>query len=269
MSKNAAAPEVTSPEPEVNSPTTPPWLWTIVGVIVLVALAGGGIAGFEFGRQYEREHSTGSCAYQDTYWLLGASLVDRSQEVYWENIAVDGPADTAGIKEGDRLVAIDGEAINTSRQARNILKGYSVGEQVNLTVERKNRFEQYYIILGHIYPCPVAPTYPPVIIAPPPQPPDTYEDARLGVYYRTIQSDDPFAVNNGALIITVWSDSPAENAGLEAADIITKVGSRSLTRSYTLADALDRYSVGDRVSLSVWDHRTGNIVKLSVRLNSQ
>jgi len=107
------------------------------------------------------------------------------------------------------------------------------------------------------------------VITWPPQPPDTYGDARLGVYYRTIQSGDPFAVSNGALIITVWSGSAAEDAGLEAADIVTRVGSRNLTRSYTLADALDRYSAGDNVSLSVWDHRTGNIVKLSAWLSSQ
>ncbi len=169
-------------------------------------------------------------------------------------------------------MAIADQPVNKASDARSMLEGYGAGSQVNLTVERNNRFEQHIIMLGYIYPypCPVVPpTYPPVIIVPPPQPSDTFSEARLGVYYRTIQPRDPFAVIDGALIITVWSGSPAEKAGLEAADIVTRVGGQRLTRGYTLGDALDRYSAGDRVSLGVWDHRTGKTVTLWVTLGSQ
>jgi S1-C subfamily serine protease len=260
--------DIASPAPQASS-TSPSWLWTAVGVIVLVALAGGGIAGFEYGRRYERENGAGPCTYQDTYWLLGARLADRDQAVYWESIASDSPAEAAGIEEGDRLVAIGDQPVNKASEARSIFEGYGAGSQITLTIERHNRFEQRIIMLGYIYPCPVIPpTYPPVIVVPPPQPSDTYSDARMGVYYRTIQAGDPFAVSDGALIITVWSGSPAEKSGLEAADIVTKVGNRKLTRSYTLDDALDRYFAGDRVSLSVWDRRTGNITTLWVTLGS-
>lgn len=270
MSKKIASPVADPDAPETSTPTTPSWLWTVVGVIVLVALAGGGIVGFEYGRQYERENGAGPCTYQDTYWLLGALLVDRDQAVYWDSIASGGPADAAGIEEEDRLVAIADQPVNKAGEARSLLEGYGAGSQITLTIERNKRFEQHIIMLGYIYPCPViSPTYPPLIIVPPPQPSDTFSDARLGVYYRTIQPGDPFAVSDGALIITVWSGSPAEKARLEASDIITKVGSRWLTRSYTLDDALDRYSVGDRVSLGVWDHRTGKTVTLWVTLGNQ
>jgi S1-C subfamily serine protease len=270
MDKKSVSPADDPLAPEASTPTTPSWLWTVVGVIVLVALAGGGIGGFEYGRRYERENGSGPCTYQDTYWLLGALLIDRDQAVYWDSIAADSPADVAGIEEGDRLVAVADQPVNRAGEARNILEGYGAGSQITLTIERDNRFEQHIIMLGYIYPCPVvSPTYPPVIVVPPPQPSDTFSDARMGVYYRTIQAGDPFAVRDGALIITVWSDSPAEKAGLEAADIVTRVGNRSLTRSYTLGDALDRYSAGDRVSLSVWDHRTGKTVTLWVTLDNQ
>lgn len=272
MSKKTVSPAADPIDLEESTPTMPSWLWTVVGVIVLVALAGGGMAGFEYGRQYERENGAGPCIYQDTYWLLGALLVDRDQAVYWESIASDGPADAADIEEDDRLVAIADQPVNRASEARRIFEDYGAGSQVTLTIERNNRFEQHIILLGYTfpYPCPVIATpYPPVIIVPPPQPSDTSSDARLGVYYRTIQSGDPFAVSDGALIITVWSGSSADKAGLEAADIVTKVGSRRLTRSYTLDDALDRYSAGDRVSLSIWDHRTGNILTLWVTLGNQ
>lgn len=270
MSNVTASPTIDPTAPQTSTSATPSWLWTVVGVIVLVALAGGGIAGFEYGRQYERENGGGACTYQDTYWLLGASLVDRNQAVYWEDIASESPADAAGIEEGDRLVAIADQPVNKAGEARSILKGYGAGSQITLTIERNNRFEQHIIMLGTIYPCPVIPpTYPPIIVVPPVQPSDSTSEARLGVYYRTIQPDDPFAVSDGALIISVWSGGPAEKAGLEAADIVTKVGNRRLTRSYTLANALDRYSAGDRVSLSVWDHRSGNTVTLWVTLGSQ
>ncbi len=81
MSNKTASPVADPFAPEAGMPSTPSWLWTVVGVIVLVALAGGGVAGFEYGRQYERENGTGSCTYQNTYWLLGALLADR--EIGW------------------------------------------------------------------------------------------------------------------------------------------------------------------------------------------
>ncbi len=63
MSNVTASSTIDPTAPQTSMSATPSWLWTVVGVIVLVALAGGGIAGFEYGRQYERENGAGHGAH--------------------------------------------------------------------------------------------------------------------------------------------------------------------------------------------------------------
>jgi serine protease Do len=248
--------------------SNPAWLWTLVGGVMLVALLGGGVAGYEIGRRVEREQGGGVPTAQETYWLVGALLVDQGQSVLFQQIASGGPAASAGIQENDRLVAINGEVINNSQQARRMIRGYGAGQALLLTVERGSHFEQVTILLGGIG---VIPPEPPIIIRtaePYPLPPiqPYYDQASLGVTYRMLQPGDPFPVQNGAQIITVVSGAPASQAGLEVGDIILSLDSRALSASTTLEDALRYYRAGDVVIMQVWNHRDGKIVSLRVRL---
>jgi S1-C subfamily serine protease len=215
---------------------TPTWMWGLVGAIVLLAGFGGGMAGFQLGRQ---DQSTTTCTYQQTYWLLGASLADRDGKVVVEDIARGGPAASAGLVNGDELAAIDNRAINNAQEAQRIIQADGAGVSVVLTIERDSIFTQYSILLGGIWPGPVPVEPPIIIISPPqPQPPDTYGEPSLGVYYKMIQPGDPFGVRNGALLIMIWEGSSAEAAGLEPGDIVLSVNDTALSTSYTLEDAL-------------------------------
>jgi hypothetical protein len=55
----------------------------------------------------------------------------------------------------------------------------------------------------------------------------------------------------GALITDVVEDSPADEAGLEAGDVILAVDGEELGDDLTLADAVGAYEPGDRVTLTV------------------
>ena len=72
-----------------------------------------------------------------------------------------------------------------------------------------------------------------------------------------------FLEGGGAWVLTVTPDSPAEDAGLQPGDIITKADRQSLAER-DLAEIISEYHVGDRVRLTV---RRGNEeLVLSVRL---
>ena len=90
---------------------TPTWMWGLVGAIVLLAGFGGGLAGYQLGLQ---DQGT-TCTYQQTYWLLGASLADRGDKVVFQDMARGGPAASAGLVNGDELAAIDNRAINNAQ----------------------------------------------------------------------------------------------------------------------------------------------------------
>jgi len=81
----------------------------------------------------------------------------------------------------------------------------------------------------------------------PPEFPDDFweEDARpwLGVAFRM--------VDEGALVMMVVPDSPAEDAGLRMEDIITQVDGRRVTAAAPLDEHILRYEPGDRITLTL------------------
>lgn len=83
----------------------------------------------------------------------------------------------------------------------------------------------------------------------------------LGVRYLTLTDDVAGQYNlttkRGAYIIgtedasAIVPDSPADKAGLQEKDIITKVNDTKIDENNSLTSALGRYSVGDKVTLTI------------------
>jgi S1-C subfamily serine protease len=257
--------EETAPQlPASERPPEPPpqkdssgqsWLWVMVGVIVLISLTAGGIVGFSFGRLYESSHKTVDADY--LYLLLGGEVSQRADGVYLERVDTSGPAYSAGLLEGDRLERVGGERVESAEQVKRLLADYRPGDQVLITVERSPWISQYAVTLGYylVYvEYPVDPPVVPVPVDPPlPQPqPNTNEEARLGVYYRMLEADDPFGVDDGALIVSVWSGGAADRAGLAPGDIITGVGGMPVAGRTDLGFVLDNFRAGESVRLTVY-----------------
>lgn len=91
----------------------------------------------------------------------------------------------------------------------------------------------------------------------------------LGVEYRMISRQ--MAVLNeipeGAYIMSVVEGSPAEKAGVEAEDIITKIDGAKVTDSNDLAKIIGKKKVGDTVELTIW--RNEKEVSLKATLGTQ
>jgi hypothetical protein len=62
--------------------------------------------------------------------------VAGKEGVLISSVAKDSPADHAGLKAGDILIAIDGRKVSTSSQVQNIVHDLKVGDKANLTVVR-------------------------------------------------------------------------------------------------------------------------------------
>lgn len=90
--------------------------------------------------------------------------------------------------------------------------------------------------------------------------------AYLGIQYQMISKEVALLneVPQGAYLITVIEGSPAETAGLETGDIITKFAGETLNEENNLADVLKSKSPGEKIQLEVW--RDGNTLTASVIL---
>jgi len=89
----------------------------------------------------------------------------------------------------------------------------------------------------------------------------------LGVRYKIITRDLALMneVPEGAYIQEVIAGSPAEKAGVQNNDIITKIDGQKITdQNGGLAKVMSSKKVGDKLELEIW--RNGKIVKISVNL---
>lgn len=91
--------------------------------------------------------------------------------------------------------------------------------------------------------------------------------AFLGVEYQMISRQTAILndVPQGAYIINVITDSPADKAGLKVDDIITKLDGKTIDEENVLADVIKEKKVGDTVSIDIW--RDGEIKTLQVTLS--
>lgn len=98
----------------------------------------------------------------------------------------------------------------------------------------------------------------------------------LGVRYVILNDDYAYQYNlgvkRGAYIAptngqpSILSGSPAEKAGLKEKDIITKANDQAIDEKNSLVSVLGRYSVGDKVTLTV--HRDGKDITVPVTLEA-
>ncbi|MGD8744001.1 MAG: PDZ domain-containing protein, partial [Candidatus Woesebacteria bacterium] len=90
----------------------------------------------------------------------------------------------------------------------------------------------------------------------------------LGVEYQMVSQRAAILndVPEGAFIVRVVAGSPAENAGLQPDDIITKFDDQQLNEEGSdLADAITDKKPGDEVTLEVW--RNGETLTLTATLS--
>ena len=91
----------------------------------------------------------------------------------------------------------------------------------------------------------------------------------LGVDSETMNASYAFwyqlHVNQGALVTSVGSGSPAEKAGLQVKDIIIKFNGQDITSSPELIDAVQQAAIGQTVEITCW--RGANQVTVKVTLS--
>ncbi len=76
-----------------------------------------------------------------------------------------------------------------------------------------------------------------------------------------------YGLPQGAAIQTVTADGPADEAGLQVGDIITKFGDTKITGRTDLSTAIARCKIGDTVTLTVY--RQGQTLEIGVTIGEQ
>jgi S1-C subfamily serine protease len=196
------------------------WVLAFLVVLSVGAAAGGGVV-------YALTQSGKPFA------LIGAGPSDPEPGIVIASVTPDGPAAEAGVARGDILLQVDGEPVDDLAGLMRVLGEHEPGDVVHLTVLHGDDERTLKATLG-----------------------DHDGEAYLGVvpccgsfglgrevFVRTTEP--------GALITGVEPDGPADQAGLEAGDVIVAVDEIELDGENDLADMIATYEPGDVVTLEV------------------
>lgn len=126
------------------------WLWIMALVWIGLAcgcagLAAGGLVGYLIGRSSTSPTPTPSAA---TPWL-GIRVAYEADSARILEVLPNSPAEKAGLRAGDRIVAFEGKPVDQAHPLANYLRRYRPGDTVHLTVLRDGEEHTLSITLGH------------------------------------------------------------------------------------------------------------------------
>ncbi|MFQ5707212.1 MAG: PDZ domain-containing protein [bacterium] len=163
------------------------------------------------------------------------------------DVAEDSPAEEAGLHEEDVILSFDGHEVEKIADFTRMVRKTAPGTQVKVkylrdgqeqetevTVGKRRRHRRNVFALGGDRSL--------FFVSDRPQ---------LGVEIQELNGDlaGYFKVeeHGGVLILKVLEDSPAEQAGLKAGDVITKLDGEEVSNPDELIDLLKEYDEGDEV----------------------
>jgi serine protease Do len=187
-----------------------------------------------------------------------------------EDVVSGGPAEKAGVKEGDGILEFDGDRVRSVRQFTRLVQESAVGHPVPVVLSRNGSrmtvnvtpegsgFDDdfsFRLLDGARVARPTPPPTPRAAPLPP-----AFDNffrlsgrRQLGV---TLESLDDqlagyFGVKEGVLVKSVEKDSAAEKAGLKAGDVLTTVNGRKIYETSDVARAIDRSEEGAEFTIEV------------------
>jgi serine protease Do len=166
------------------------------------------------------------------------------------------PAEKAGLKQGDVVVAYNGKEIRDASQLRNEAATSPIGREVKVTVLREGKKRELPVRIESMESRAQASALP--------------IQERLGITVRPATSKEASRLKlrpgQGVIISRVEAGSPGAKAGLEPGDVILEVNEIPLSSAQDLSGVLALVKPGDQILASIVDGRTRDRGSLQIKL---
>ncbi|MFC1923069.1 PDZ domain-containing protein [Chloroflexota bacterium] len=204
-------------------------------------------------------------------------------------VVPDSPAAESGLIEGDFIIAVDGEEVQSKQDLADVIHSYQPGEKITLTVQQPGAGDprQVKVNLG--------------------ENPDEKALAYLGIEYMSIPGfmgdaaegrrhfqfqfpkpggetlplphlpeefmpfmhefpELPEGVEQAVIISSVAPNSPAEESGLEPGDVVTSIDGEGVSDHETFSEAILNLEPGDEITLTVYRSGEEEALEIEVEL---
>lgn len=163
-------------------------------------------------------------------------------------VEAGSPAAAAGVRAGDEVIALDGQAVATALDVEISLIGRMAGDGVDLQLRRAGQSLTTTVVLAE---------------RPRPDGAKLLEQ-KFGLAARLLRPDS--ATGGGLAVTKVEPGSPAANVGLESGDVIVQIGRYRPTDMGDLGELLEVVKPGQRVALVVLRSGDGVIYRATTTI---
>jgi len=180
-------------------------------------------------------------------------------------VVIDSPADECGIMEDDVIQLVNDIKIRTPQTLTRIIRKFNPGEKVKITLIRDGNQKIITVVFdktkndrGYAFSLGGSDKNLISIFA--------GERAYLGVRLHELNEKlAPYfgvKADEGALVLEVEEDSPAEKAGLQSGDVITKVNGEKISRPDDVTEILSDLEEDEEVEISIVRKNNSQTIKV-------
>jgi serine protease Do len=172
------------------------------------------------------------------------------------DVAKGSPADRAGLKKNDVIVAYEGKDVPDAATLRNDVAQTSIGQKVSLTIVREGKKEQVTVLIGSLEESTK-------VLA-------SEVKERMGAEVRapSPKEVEHYGLNPHQGVVITWLDpkGPLAEAGFEVDDMILAIDGETVEGVDSFVDMVAALTPEKRVTVSALDHRTGNTADIFVKV---
>ncbi len=160
-------------------------------------------------------------AIQDVNQALADSFrLPRPHGALVSQVEDRGPADKAGLKAGDVILAVDGQVVERSGELPAIIARIKPGTTATLEIWRDNGKRKVAIKVGELKDDPAVASRLPT---------DNFDTGKLGLAVRPLSGGERQQLHTEGRLVVEESDGPAAEAGVEPGDVLLAVNGAPVT----------------------------------------